>query len=64
MTEHYTLNTESVTAWCNKCCNLTQHIVSGGRRGRCMECGPVGESKKQKEKREKQEKEAREPKLF
>jgi hypothetical protein len=37
MTEHYTKNTEAVTAWCNKCNRPTMHQVSAGRRGHCLE---------------------------
>lgn len=37
MTEHYTSNTESVTRWCNHCNRVTDHRVSAGRVGRCME---------------------------
>lgn len=62
--EHYTTNTESVTKWCNACNRPTQHSVSGGRVGRCMEHQASGESKKQKAAREKREKDARNPKLF
>lgn len=37
MAEHYTRNTESVTAWCNKCQRFTEHRVDNGRKGPCME---------------------------
>lgn len=37
MAEHYTSGTESVTRWCNHCARLTQHRVSAGRVGQCME---------------------------
>lgn len=37
MAEHYTSNTESVTRWCNCCARRTQHDVSAGHIGRCME---------------------------
>lgn len=37
MTEHYTTNTESVTRWCGTCSRPTQHSVTAGRVGRCME---------------------------
>lgn len=37
MTEHYTKNTLEITHWCNKCGRRTQHYVSDGRMGRCME---------------------------
>ena len=37
MTEHYTRNTESVTAWCAKCSRMTDHRVDGGRRGPCID---------------------------
>jgi hypothetical protein len=49
MAEHYTANTESVTAWCNKCNHNTQHSVSGNRRGRCLEHEAPRFSKKQLE---------------
>jgi hypothetical protein len=35
--EHYTRNTESVTAWCLKCHRNTQHRVDNGRKGPCLE---------------------------
>ena len=37
MPEHYTKNTESATAWCNKCNRFTEHRVDNCRRGPCME---------------------------
>lgn len=37
MAEHYTRNTESVSAWCNKCQKFTEHRVDSGRKGPCME---------------------------
>lgn len=52
MTEHYTANTESVTAWCNHCNRNTQHSVSGNRRGRCLEHEAPELSQKQKDNRE------------
>ena len=53
MTEHYTRNTESITKWCNHCNRPTDHIVSDGRVGRCMEHEARTLSKKQEENREK-----------
>ena len=47
MAEHYTANTESVTRWCNRCNRPTQHTVSGGRVGRCLEHDAPQFSKKQ-----------------
>ena len=38
MTEHYTRNTVSVSAWCAKCAKKTQHRVDGVRKGPCLEC--------------------------
>ena len=37
MPHHHAKNTESVPAWCNQCWRMTQHAVSGGRQGRCLE---------------------------
>jgi hypothetical protein len=45
MAEHYTRNTESVTAWCKKCSRMTTHRVDhppdslpgAGRLGPCLE---------------------------
>lgn len=37
MVEHYTRNTETVTAWCLKCKRNTEHRVDGGRRGPCID---------------------------
>jgi hypothetical protein len=64
MPEHNTRNTESVTAWCNHCGKPTQHKVSDGRRGRCMEHEAVGASKKQEAAARKREHEEKNPKLF
>lgn len=38
MTEHYTKNTVSVSAWCPKCRKETMHRVDAGRRGPCQAC--------------------------
>lgn len=51
MAEHYTANTESVTRWCNQCGRFTQHDVSGGRAGRCLEHDAPQFSKKQEKER-------------
>jgi hypothetical protein len=64
MGEHLMRGCESTLKWCNRCCNLTKHIVSDGRIGRCAECGPAGESKKQVVAREKREQEEKNPRLF
>jgi hypothetical protein len=61
---HYTRDTESDTKWCNHCSRHTQHVVSNGRIGRCMEHQVSGESKKQIEARKKRADEAKNPKLF
>jgi len=37
MAEHYTRNTETATAWCQKCGRNTEHRVDGGRRGPCID---------------------------
>jgi hypothetical protein len=58
MTEHYTRNTESVTAWCNQCARDTQHAVSDGRRGRCLEHAASEYSKKQLAERARRDEEA------
>jgi hypothetical protein len=64
MPEHNTRNTESVTCWCNRCGRPTQHAVSDGRRGRCMEHQAEGASKKQEAAARKRADEAKNPKLF
>jgi hypothetical protein len=38
MTQHYTRNTVSASAWCNKCGKQTQHTVSDRRLGYCIPC--------------------------
>ena len=63
MSEHYTRNTESVTKHCNRCGRPTQHRVSDGRIGRCMEHEAPKLSKAQEKRRAKAEKEARNPLL-
>jgi hypothetical protein len=37
MTEHYTRNTETATAWCARCNRMTEHRVDGGRKGPCID---------------------------
>jgi hypothetical protein len=37
MSEHYTKNTEEVTAYCRRCQRNTQHRVFGGRLGPCID---------------------------
>jgi hypothetical protein len=39
MTEHYTRNTLTATAWCLKCKRSTEHRVDGGRLGPCLDPG-------------------------
>jgi hypothetical protein len=38
MSEHYTKNTVSATAWCAKCGKPTEHRVDSGRLGPCLPC--------------------------
>lgn len=38
MTEHYTHNTVSVSAYCKKCGRQTMHRVDAGQRGPCLRC--------------------------
>jgi hypothetical protein len=64
VSEHYTKNTESVTRWCNRCARDTQHSVSAGRIGRCMEHAAPAETKAQQRRREKAEKARRNLTLF
>jgi hypothetical protein len=37
MAEHYTRNTLTATAWCNKCGRHTEHRIDDGRRGPCLD---------------------------
>jgi hypothetical protein len=64
VTEHYTTNTESVTRFCNRCGRPTQHRVSGGRVGRCMEHESPHESKRQVKARKSREEAEKNPPLF
>jgi hypothetical protein len=68
MAEHYTRGTESVTRWCNACGRPTQHAVSGGRVGRCMEHEAAtetgGYSKRELAARRKRDREQAQPALF
>ncbi len=64
MAEHYTANTESVTRWCNSCNRRTQHGVSGGRIGRCLEHNLPKYSKKQQKNGERIDRELAQPRLF
>jgi hypothetical protein len=36
--QHYTQNTVSAAAWCNKCKRQTQHRVDVRRLGPCLDC--------------------------
>lgn len=47
MSEHYTKATLETTAWCRHCNRLTQHAVSAGRIGHCLEHGAQQLTKKQ-----------------
>jgi hypothetical protein len=38
MTEHFTRNTVSASAYCKRCRSHTQHAVQGGRLGACLTC--------------------------
>lgn len=64
MTEHYTRNTESVTRHCNHCNRQTQHTVSDGRVGRCLEHNAEGLSQSQIANRERIERAKQNPELF
>jgi len=37
MTEHFTRNTETATAWCAKCRKNTEHRIDGGKVGPCLD---------------------------
>jgi hypothetical protein len=64
MPHHYTKDTTSAPAWCNHCWRNTQHSVSDGRLGRCMEHAAPYLSKAQEAKLKKQQKERINPRLF
>ncbi len=36
--QHYSSNTVSITAYCNKCGKQTPHQVSGHKKGACIPC--------------------------
>jgi hypothetical protein len=38
MSEHYTRNTISASAWCGKCQKQTQHRIDDRRKGPCLDC--------------------------
>jgi ribosomal protein L44E len=38
MTQHFTRNTVSAEFYCGKCEKFTQHRISGGRKGPCLDC--------------------------
>jgi hypothetical protein len=56
--EHYTKNTESVTAYCKRCQQFTQHRVDSGRLGPCQNPHPptkaqiIAAAKRQRQERE------------
>ena len=64
MPHHFTLNTESVTQWCEHCMRQTRHAVSAGRIGRCTEHGPQQYTKEQLRRLDQQERERQAPRLF
>lgn len=64
MSHHFTQNTESITRWCGQCGKMTQHSVSGGRVGLCMEHDAPLYSKAQLRRREIQERDRQAPRLF
>lgn len=64
MTEHFTQGTLGCLAWCNFCGRPTQHSVSAGRKGHCLEHEPALLSKKQIRDRARREEQARNLTLF
>jgi hypothetical protein len=67
MTEHYTRNTESATAWCNRCGRFTQHKVSDGRLAHCIDLehpAPPAQTKAQIRRQAEAEKRSRQKELF
>lgn len=64
MAHHYTHNTESITKFCAQCERSTQHSVTGGRLGRCLEHDAPQFSKAQLRRRELQKRERQAPRLF
>jgi hypothetical protein len=67
MAEHYTTNTLEATKFCNHCGRNTQHAVSCGRIGRCLEHAAPQYSAAQLRRRERLVREAerdRIPRLF
>ncbi len=44
MTQHYTLNTVEVSAWCGKCGKHTPHRVTERRLQYCLPCFQRGEA--------------------
>lgn len=38
MSEHYSKQTVSISAFCLKCNKTTEHRVDDGRKGPCMRC--------------------------
>ena len=38
MSQHYTRNTVSASAWCPKCGKPTQHRIDDRRVGPCLDC--------------------------
>lgn len=38
MSQHYTRNTMSASAWCPKCGKQTQHRIDDRRVGPCLDC--------------------------
>ena len=64
MSDHYTIATESDTAWCNHCGRRTQHHVSGHRLGRCLEHDAPHLTQHQAAQRARREREHQQPNLF
>jgi len=38
VSEHYTKNTLTATAYCRRCKRDTRHRIDSGRRGPCLDC--------------------------
>jgi ribosomal protein L44E len=64
VSHHFTSNTESVTAWCNACNRFTDHTVSHGRQGRCLQHTATAQSKRQILNHQRLERERQNPTLF
>jgi len=64
MSFHYTKDTTSAPSWCGRCDRVTEHFVSDGRLGHCLEHISQKHTKAQLKAIKKKKEDEDNPKLF